>query len=212
MSAIIVPAILTDNEKVYEQQLKQAENACTLIQIDIIDGQFAKNTTIGTQTIAKYPTNAQLEIQLMVSEPKTYIEELAKIDYVRKIIFPFEIEGNIRDCLYQIKNHKKMSCLSINPSTPLSAAADLLDNLDMLLVMSVEPGFSGQRFDPSVLLKIKQVKKQVPGLSVEIDGGVSFENIQDILDAGTDFVAANSVIYKAPDFFVAYEKLAKIAQ
>lgn len=211
MSAIIVPAILTDNEQVYKDQLKKAESVCKLIQIDLIDGKFAQNTTIGTKVIAQNPTSAQLEIQLMVNEPKTYIDELVKIEFVSKIIFPLEIEGDAKNFIYQIKNSNKQACLSINPATPLSAVEDVTDSLDMLLIMSVVPGFSGQQFIPSVLEKIKQSKQKTPGLPLEIDGGITFENIKSIVEAGTDFIAANSVIYKAPDFYVAYEKLAKLA-
>lgn len=208
----IVPAILTDDENIYREQLQKAEHVSNLIQIDVIDGKFAKNTTVGTDVIAKYSTSSNLEIQLMVNEPQEYIDQLLKIDYVTKIIFPLEIDANHRQIIYSIKNQNRKVGISLNPSTPLSEASEFLEGIDLLLFLAVEPGFSGQKFKEQVLQKIKESKNMAPSLAVELDGGVTFENIRAIADAGTDFIAANSVIFKAPDFMVAYEKLAKLVE
>lgn len=209
--AIVVPAILTDNEETYHDNLLKAEHVTRLIQVDIVDGKFADTLTVGPEIIAKYLTSASLEAHLMVKHPLNYITDLVKIDYVSKIILPYEIEGNHHDYIYQVKNNLKQVGLCINPSTPVEAILHLLDDLDMLLVLAVEPGRQGQAFKEEVLAKIRAVKKVAPGLPVEIDGGLRFENVEKVKASGVDFIAAGSILYKAEDFFVAWEKLTKLA-
>ncbi len=208
----IVPAILTNDENAYREQLQKAEHVSNLIQVDVIDGKFANNITVGVDVIAKHSTFSNLEIQLMVNTPQDYIDNLVKIDYVSKIIFPLEIKANHHDIIYSIKKHGKKVGLSLNPETPLHEAQHLFDSLDLLLFLAVNPGFSGQKFKAEILQKVKDSKKMNPSLAVEVDGGVTFENIDMIKSAGTDFIAANSIIFKAPDFMVAYEKLAKAVE
>lgn len=209
--SIIVPAILTSDENTYHDNLLMAERVSGLVQVDIVDGKFADTLTVGTDIIAKYLSNASLEAHLMVKYPLNFVNDLAKIDYVSKIILPYEIEGNHHDYIYQVKNNLKQVGLSINPGTPVEAILHLLDELDMLLILGVEPGRQGQEFKSDVLSKIHAVKKVAPGLPVEIDGGLRFENVKKIKEAGADFIAAGSILYKAQDFFIAWEKLTKLA-
>lgn len=211
MMAKIIPTILTDNEEEYHDRLLQAEHVSDLIQIDVIDGKFAKNTTVQTETIAKYLSSSNLEIQLMVIYPQNYIDELVKIEHVSRIIVPFEIDADINEAVYHIKNHSKQAGLSLNPKTPVKAALHFLDDIDLLLLLAVEPGFSGQAFQEIVIDKVKEAKNIVPGLAIEVDGGVNFDTTPKLVQAGVDFLAANSVLYKADDFYLAYEKLAKLA-
>lgn len=209
--AIVVPAILTNDENTYHDNLLKAERVSHLIQVDIVDGKFADNETIGPDIIAKYLTNASLEAHLMVKYPLNFVNDLVKIEHVSKIILPYEIDGNHHDYIYQVKNNLKQVGLSINPKTPVEAILHLLDDLDMLLVLGVEPGLQGQEFKEEVLSKIQAVKKVAPGLPVELDGGLRFENVAKIKEAGADFIAAGSILFKADDFFVAWEKLTKLA-
>lgn len=208
---MIVPAILTDDEEKYHRQLLQAENASSLVQIDVIDGKFAKNKTVGTNVIKKYLTTSQLEIQLMVIDPQNYIDDLVNLEHVSRIITPFENGSGLNEAIYHIKNHNKQVGLSLNPKTPIGAALHFLDDIDLLLLLAVEPGFTGQKFQEIVIDKTREAKKLVPGLAVEIDGGINFENAAKVAQAGADFLAANSVLFGADDFLVAYEKLAKLA-
>ena len=209
--AIVVPAILTDDENIYHDNLLKAEHVSNLVQIDIVDGQFAANKTIGPDVIAKYLTNANLEVHLMVKYPLTFVNDLVKIEHVSKIILPYETEGNHHDYIYQVKNHMKQVGLSINPGTPIESVLHFLDDLDMILILGVEPGRQGQTFKEEVLSKIHAVKKVAPGLAVELDGGLRFDNVEKITKAGADFVAAGSILFAAEDFYVAWEKLAKLA-
>ena len=209
--AKIIPGILTTSEKEYHKRLQMAEHVSDLIQIDVVDGEFSANTTVGTNIIKKYPTSSQLEIQLMVIYPLNYIDELARLDCVSRIIFPFEIEGNINENIYRIKNFGKQVGISLNPETPVSVALRFFDDIDILLLMTGKPGYSGQKLGQNTYERIKQAKKLAPDLPIEIDIGVNFENAAKLASYGADFLVASSALYNAPDFYLAYEKLAKLA-
>lgn len=209
--AKIVPGILTASEEDYHQRLIKAEYVTDLVQIDIIDGKFAKNTTIGPGIIKKYLSSSQLEIQLMVVYPENYIDELAPVEYVTRIIFPFEIDADVASAIYHIKKHDKQAGLSLNPTTPVISAIHFFDDIDFLLLMTATPGFSGQKLGESTYERIKQVKKIAPQLPVEIDIGVNFDNAKKLALAGADFLVCTSALYNADDFRLAYERLAKLA-
>lgn len=210
--AKIVPGILTNSEKDYHRRLLAAEQVADLIQIDVVDGKFASSTTVGPEIIKKYYSSSFLEIQLMVIYPENYIDELAPLDYVSRIVFPFEIEADISSAIYHIKNHGIQAGLSLNPNTPIPAAIHHFDDIDLLLLMTGKPGFSGQKLGENTYERIKQVKKINPSLPVEIDIGVNFENARKLAQAGADFLVATSALYNADDYRLAYEKLAKLAQ
>ncbi len=209
--AQIIPTILTNEENTYQKRLITAEHVSNLIQVDVIDGKFANNLTCGTDIIKKYYTTSLLEIQLMVVDPAVYIKELISCEYVLRIIIPFEVKGDHHELLYSIRNSGKQAGLSVNPQTPIKIIKDLLSDIDLLLVLAVDPGFAGQAFKEEVLEKVKESKKMLPELPVEVDGGVNFDNVKKIVASGANFLAANSVLYGAEDFMLAYEKLAKLA-
>ena len=209
--AKIIPGILTASENDYHKRLQMAEHVSDLIQIDVVDGKFSANTTVGTNIIKKYPTSSQLEIQLMVIYPLSYIDDLARLDCVSRIIFPFEIEGDINENIYLIKNFGKQVGISLNPETPVSVALHFFDDIDILLLMTGKPGYSGQKLGQNTYERIKQAKKLAPDLPIEIDIGVNFENAAKLASYGADFLVASSALYNAPDFYLAYEKLAKLA-
>lgn len=208
--AIIIPAILTDQEDIYREHLERAQYAAQIVQIDIIDGKFANNKTVGADVIAKYPTTASLEIQIMAIDSRGYIKDLAPLECVSRIIVPYEKNNDLKENIYAIKSANRQVGISLNPKTPVSTIANLFDQIDLLLFLAVEPGFAGQKFQEIVLDKIKEAKKISRGLAVEVDGGINFETAPKAAAAGADFLAANSVIFKAPDFYLAYEKLTKL--
>ena len=209
--AVIIPAILTADESANHTNLLKAEHVAEIIQVDVIDGKFAENVTVSSDVIKKYISSANLEIQLLVEYPQNYIDDLIKLDHIFRIIVPFEGRGGIPEAIYHIKNHQKQAGLSINPETPVSAILHFLDDIDLLVLLAVKPGFSGQEFQEPVLNKVSEIKKLNPAAAVEIDGGVNLGNVQKIAATGCDFLAVNSALYKTPDFRIAYEKLAKIA-
>src|SRR5579872_3309035 len=112
----------------------------------------------------------------MVSDPINYIDDFAKLEFVSKIIFPYEIDGDILEVAYLIRRLGKSVGLSLNPTTPTQAAIHYFDDIDMLLLLTGNPGFSGQKLGPETYQRIKEVKKINNTLPVEIDIGVNFEN------------------------------------
>lgn len=208
--SVIIPAILTDQEEVYREQLQRAQYACQIVQIDVIDGMFANNKTVGPEVIAKYPTSVNLEIQLMVVDSLAYIHDLRGLEFISRIIVPFEKNDDLKECIYQVKDAGKQIGISLNPGTEIAKIKDLFGEIDMLLLLGVEPGFSGQKFQEKILAKIKEAKEISRGLAVEVDGGVNFETAPKAAAAGADFLAANSVLFKAPDFYLALEELTKL--
>jgi len=209
--AKIIPGILTASEKDYHKRLLTAEQVADLVQIDVVDGKFANNVTIGIDVIKKYLTSANLEIQLMVVNPNDYIDDLGHLDYVSRIIFPFEIEGNINENIYRIRKLSKQVGLSINPETPVNAAMHFIDDIDLLSIYAAKPGFSGQKLQEATYCRIKEAKKNAAELPVEVDIGVNPQTIPKLVKAGADFLVVTSYLNKAEDFYLAYEKLAKLA-
>ena len=209
--AIIVPGILTNDEVDYERRLRLAEHVASLIQIDVVDGKFAKSETVNANVIKKYESSRFLEIQLMVVSPLDYTRDLLQLDYVSRVIFPLEIEGDINEIIYEIKKASKQVGISLNPETPINNALKFFEGIDLLLLMTGKPGFSGQKLGDDTYERIHEAKSFAPELAVEIDIGVNAENAQQLAAAGADFLVTSSAIYNAPDFYVAYEKLAKLA-
>lgn len=208
----IVPGILTNSDKEYEERLRLAENSCDLIQIDVVDGKFANNLTVGVEVIAKFPTTSSLEVQLMVNDALSFIDQLVKIDYVSRIIFPFECESGIRESIYRIKKSGKQAGISINPPTRVDEVSSLFDSVDLLLILAGNPGFSGQSFDEKTLERIRFAKKLDSNLAIEVDIGVNFETAPRIAEAGADFLVASSALFGAEDFYSAYNKLANLVK
>lgn len=210
--AIIIPGILTSDEVDYAKRLEVADRVCDLIQIDVVDGKFANNVTVGVDVIKKHIPKNRLEIQLMVVDPISYIVELASLDFVSRIIFPLEIDTPINDVVYEIKRSKKQVGLSLNPDTVIGAAQPFFDEMDLLLLMTGKPGFSGQKLGEDTYERITKVRMQTATLPIEIDIGVNFENAQKLSRAGANYLVASSVLFGAPDFSLAYEKLANLAK
>ena len=140
--AKIIPAILTDSEEDYHKRLLLAEHVSDLIQIDIVDGNFAKNKTVGLDVVKKYPSSSFLEIDLLVEYPQNYIDELMFTEHVSRIIVPFECAGGLPEAIYHVKNHGKQVGISLNPDTPVGAAIHFFDEIDFLRLLAVNPGFS----------------------------------------------------------------------
>ncbi len=210
--ATIVPGILTSDEDVYRTRLAKADHVAKLIQIDIIDGEFANNVTVAGSIIKKYPPVNQLEIQLMVNHPSGYIDDLGPLDFVSRIIFPYESKENVREVIYKIKKHNKQVGISVNPETAPSTVKEFFGDIDLFLILAGKPGFSGQELSDWTYDKIRQGKKIYFDISVEVDIGVNFENAKELSAAGADFLVSTSAIFDAPDFYVAYEKIANLVK
>lgn len=178
------------------------------IHIDVMDGHFVQNISMGVPIIdsIRKATNLVLDVHLMISNPEEYIERFAEVG-ADIINFHLEAVDDPEKVIKQIKATGKKCGVTINPETPVERLYGLIDHIDMVLVMSVHPGFGGQAFIPSSIDKVKKVyeyvKKNNLNVDIEIDGGVNRKNVKEVLEAGVNVVVVGSAIFKAKD--IAYE-------
>ena len=191
----IIPAILAINEEEYKQKLSELEKINSpefdWIQIDLMDNKFVQNKSISPEIIAKYPTNFKIEAQLMVEYPENWIDALVKIP-VDRIVFPVEDSSGIEERINHIKNHGIEVGLSINPETPMEAVEPYVNEINLILVMSVNPGFGGQEFQPPAIKKVKKIKQKNWPITIEVDGGINKDVLLDLENAGAETVVIGS--------------------
>jgi len=210
----IAPSILSADFARLGEEIKAVEAAgADLIHIDVMDGHFVPNITIGPLVVeaARRVTKLPLDIHLMISNPELYIADFAKAgaDYIAVHV---EAATHLNRLIQSIKEHKGVkAAVSLNPATPLSSLDYILQDLDMVLIMSVNPGFGGQSFIPSALGKIEQLRKRIDalGLSIEIevDGGVKPANANSVINAGADILVAGSAVYNTKDYAAAIKAI-----
>lgn len=196
----IAPSILSaDFSKLGEEIEKLDKSSCDYIHIDVMDGHFVPNLTFGPDIIkAIRPlTKKPFDVHLMINPVKKYIN-----DYINAgadiITIHQEIDDNVTDCLKLIKSKKIKAGLSIKPGTGHETIEEYLDMLDLVLIMTVEPGFGGQSFMESQVQKIKEVKKLIENrvIEIEVDGGINPETAKQALNAGAKVLVAGSAIFK----------------
>ncbi|MBI4039870.1 ribulose-phosphate 3-epimerase [Candidatus Daviesbacteria bacterium] len=194
----IIPAILATTEAEYKEKLTKIESSDELIegwvQIDLMDNKFVQNQSIGVDIVAKYQTKLKIEAQLMVEYPENWIDGLAKAS-VRRVVFPVEDQSGIDERIKQIKELGMEVGLSINPETEVNLLEPYAGLIDLVLVMSVHPGFGGQNLLPGTFEKIKVIKGQNWNLPIEVDGGVNETNAKQLVEAGaTNLVIGSHLI------------------
>ena len=167
------------------------------LHIDIMDGSFVPNYTLGTDFVSavKKITNIPLDIHLMIDEPERKLDwfDFGEGDYVS---VHYEATKHVQRALQKIKDKGAKTMLAINPATPLCVIEDVAADLNAVLIMTVNPGFAGQKLVPQTLDKIKRAKNLYPDIEIEVDGNVSFENAKLMSQAGADiFVAGSSSLF-----------------
>ena len=215
----IIPAILATKEEDYSKKLKNIEESGQFewVQIDLMDNKFVQNKSIGTEIIAKYKEpSLKIEAHLMVQDPLFYVEDLIKIG-VKRVIIPIEIHfKEIDRILYMVKDLDIEFGLSLNPETEVSRLDPFLDKLDVVLIMSVHPGFQGQKFVPETLEKVKDCARMRSNnnldFQIEVDGGVSEKNAKGIVESGADILVIGSALYKYDTLKEAKEKFLEAAK
>jgi ribulose-phosphate 3-epimerase len=209
---LVAPSILSANFGKLEEEIKAiCEAGCDLVHVDVMDGHFVPNLTIGpivVESVAKTATKP-LDIHLMVENNSFFVDMFAKFQ-PEYITFHIEEEKHPHRLVQKIKSYGIKAGVVLNPSTNPIVIEYLLEELDMVLLMSVNPGFGGQSFIPSVIKKTKQLKKMIeeinPNCLIEVDGGVSDKNIEELKKAGVDIVVAGSYVFKN-DYKKAIESL-----
>ncbi|WHY79294.1 ribulose-phosphate 3-epimerase [Neobacillus sp. WH10] len=202
----IAPSILSaDFSKLGEEILAVEKGGADYIHIDVMDGHFVPNITIGPLIVeAIRPiTNLPLDVHLMIENPDQYIEAFAKAgaDYITVHV---EACRHLHRTIQNIKSFGIKAGVVLNPATPVESIQHVIGDIDMVLLMSVNPGFGGQKFIPEVLPKIRKVKEMAEqkgvNLEIEIDGGVNPETAKQCMEAGANVLVAGSAIYNQPDY------------
>lgn len=205
MKNILSPSLLAADFTKLGQQLKQIEKGgAEYIHLDVMDGIFVPNISFGIPVIQsiRKDSNLVFDVHLMITEPERYVEAFYKAG-ADIINFHVEATKNVALTLSKIKSLGAKTGITIKPNTPVSEIVPYLEEVDMVLIMTVEPGFGGQKFMPEKMEKVKELVKirQQKNLSfdIEIDGGVNRNNIREILDAGVNIVVAGSAVFGAED-------------
>ena len=201
----ISPSILSADFSQLGTEIKRLEDGgADMIHVDVMDGHFVPNLTIGPPVIKALRKNCSLkfDVHLMISPVHKYIEAYADAGADIITIHP-EATDNLETSILKIKELNKKVGVSLNPESKIDLIINLLDKIDLVLIMSVNPGFGGQKFIPEVLNKIKELKKiqneKNINFDIEIDGGINFNNCKSAIDAGANILVSGTTIFKSND-------------
>ena len=210
---LVAPSILSADFGNLEKEIKSiCEAGCDLVHVDVMDGHFVPNLTIGpvvVEPVSKASTKP-LDIHLMVENNNFFVDLFAPLK-PKYLSFHIESEKHPHRLIQKIRSLGISPAITLNPHTKVEDIEYLIEDLDMVLLMSVNPGFGGQKFIPSVIEKVKKlkelIKKKNPNCLIEVDGGVSDKNIKELKDAGVDVVVAGSFVFGSSDYKKAIDSL-----
>lgn len=198
MEIILSPSVLACDFGVLKEQVQEAEKAgAKYMHLDVMDGRFVPNISFGIpviESLRKY-SNTVFDVHLMIVEPEKYIDKF--IDAGADIVtFHVEATENPIECIDKIKARGKMAGIAISPKTPADAVFPYLDKVDMVLCMTVEPGYGGQKYMDDMEPKIAQIRKKVfPDFLLEVDGGIGAKNIMRPVNAGANVIVAGTAVF-----------------
>ncbi len=213
---MIIPSILSANfSRIAESIEMMLKAGARTFHVDIMDGHFVPNLTFGPELVRtlKNEFDLILDVHLMVENPMEVVPwfEKAGSDWLS---FHIEATPHAHKLINMIKEKGKRAGITLNPSTPVELVYPLLDEIDFVLIMSVNPGFEGQKFIPSTIKKINHLKmyieKMENGLEIQVDGGIGPDNLRNVLEAGANLIVAGSSIFKSNDPVLTFKLMRKI--
>ncbi|MGI6484969.1 MAG: ribulose-phosphate 3-epimerase [Thermoanaerobacterales bacterium] len=199
----VAPSILSADFTVLLEEIKKVESAgADYLHIDVMDGHYVPNITIGYPVVSclKGRTHLPLDVHLMVENPERFVKSFAKAG-ASILTVHVEAAVHIHSVLQMIKSLNVVPGIALNPSTPLSSLEYILEDAGVVLLMSVNPGFGGQKYIPQITEKIRALRKMIDergcNVSIEVDGGVNERNAYEIISAGAEILVAGSAIYNS---------------
>ncbi|MBO5934194.1 MAG: ribulose-phosphate 3-epimerase [Clostridia bacterium] len=210
---LISPSILASDFSRLAEEVKSIENAgADLVHIDVMDGMFVPNITLGAPVVSclKGKTSLPFDVHLMIEEPVRYIDDFAKAG-ADIITFHIEAAKDVKATIEKIKEAGCKPAISIKPDTPADVVFPYIDELYMVLVMTVEPGFGGQSFMRETMPKVRAIRDEATkrglDLRIQVDGGIDDKTVTEATSNGADVLVAGSYVFKAADRKAAIEKL-----
>ncbi len=209
----ISASILSADLDRLQEEINEIEEYSDLLQVDVMDNKFVPNITPQAELLKKFNTKVPLDIHLMVQEPseeyiKSFIDANPNLK-INNITVHQEACSDLVKTLDFIRSNNIKAAVAINPKTPLDAIKNVLDKVEMVLIMTVEPGFSGQKFIEDVLDKISELRKMKPELDIEVDGGVNDKTAKLAVKAGANVLTVSSFIFKSEDKVKAIKDILK---
>lgn len=209
----IAPSILSADFSNLAADIKRVEEAgADLLHVDVMDGHFVPNITIGPPVVSSLRNKSILpfDVHLMICDPDKYIDDFAEAG-ADIISVHAEACTHLNRTIYHIKDKGIRAAVALNPATSLSVLDYILSDIDMVLIMTVNPGFGGQSFIRQMTDKIRNLKRIIDDrklvLDIEVDGGINSQNICDVVSAGANIIVAGSAVYKSPDIKKAIDDL-----
>src|SRR5438132_8641239 len=213
----IVPSILSaDFARLAEDITRVTRGGASMLHLDVMDGHFVDNLTIGPPVVEsiRKATRLHLDVHLMIEHPERYVVEFVKAG-ANSISVHYEACRHLDGVLGMIRNTGALAGIVLNPATPVAVLEDVVEVADYVLLMSVNPGFGGQKLIPYVLDKVRQLDRmrrdKTLALPIEIDGGVHRDNLADVVRAGCDWIVTGSAIFHSPDPEAAVREMREIA-
>jgi ribulose-phosphate 3-epimerase len=222
MKKLIVPSILSaDFAKLGDEISAVQEAGADWIHVDVMDGHFVPNISIGIPVVEAIKSIGPppMDIHLMIDNPDEFAEIFIESGqpFVKLITVQIETSKLLYSTLAKIRSHGVMAGVALNPATPLSSVEEILTHVDLILIMTVEPGFSGQKFIKTMIPKIKRLRKIIDKSDnnkplIEVDGGIKLNNIRDVAEAGADVFVSGSGIFKTKSYAETIQEMRDIVE